>query len=106
MSGGGYSSSGTSFTTGVLNTVGTVKFTATIKDERGRVSEKKTQTCTVVDYNNPTISLFKVARCNSSGTEMDEGNNVKIILNASCSPVNNKNSIHAKIQYKQTGSTS
>ena len=106
MSGGGYSSSGTSFTTGVLNTVGTVTFTATIKDERGRVSEKKTQTCTVVDYNNPTISLFKVARCNSSGTEMDEGNNVKIILNASCSPVNNKNSIHAKIQYKQTGSTS
>lgn len=64
ISGGGYSGTADTLTTGFLNTSGTITFTATVTDSRGRVSDAKTTSISVVAYSPP----YKF-RCFSKGIE-------------------------------------
>lgn len=105
ISGGGYSSTDTSFTTGFLNTSGTITFSATITDSRGRTATKTT-TCSVVDYSSPKITGLTAKRCNSDGTANDEGTYVQITPTYSYSSVSGKNSLTANIKYRQVGASS
>ncbi|WP_300857165.1 DUF859 family phage minor structural protein [uncultured Clostridium sp.] len=105
ISGGGYSTTDKTFTTGVLNTVGTVTFTGVITDSRGRTATK-TVNCSVVDYTVPTITDFVVNRCNSSGSLTDEGTYIKVKPVFAYSTVNGKNTISARVEYKTKSSTS
>ena len=57
ITGGGYSSTASSFTTGFLNTAGTITFTASVTDSRGRVSANATVSITVVTYSAPSFSM-------------------------------------------------
>lgn len=59
---------GTSVTSGVLTTSGTVKITATVKDSRGRSASSST-TIQVQAYSNPTISSFSVTRLNGDSSK-------------------------------------
>lgn len=104
ISGGGYSTTGSSFTTGVLNTAGTITFTATITDSRGRTATK-TVNCSVVDYFQPSVPEFVIGRCNSSGTLTDEGTYVKVKAVFNYATVNNKNTISARVEYKTKSAT-
>lgn len=106
ISGGGYSSSSTSFTTGTINTSGSVKFTATIKDSRGRTSTQ-TKTINVVSYSNPTINLLSVGRViydnwSNQYVDSDNGNTLAVKLTASYSSVGS-NYLSASVKYRQEG---
>lgn len=104
ISGGGFSSTKSSFTTGALNTAGSITFTATVTDSRGRTATK-TVPITVYDYAVPNISKFTVQRCNSSGTVTDDGTYLKIGTTYSFSSVNSKNSATATVSYKKSTAT-
>lgn len=99
ISGDSYSTTSSSFTTGVLNSSGTVTFTGTITDSRGR-TVKKTTNCSVVAYSAPAITAFTATRCNSSGTANDEGSYVKVKPVYTYSTVSGKNTLTAKVEYK------
>lgn len=105
ISGGGYSSTDASFTTGVLNNSGTITFTATITDSRGRTATKTTS-CSVVDYSQPQITDFAAIRCTSNGAASDEGTYIKVTPKYSYSTVSSKNTFSANVKYRQKGTSS
>ena len=102
ISGGGYSSTSSSFTTGFLNSSGTITFTATVTDSRGRTSSAATVSISVVAYSVPSFSKYISQRCNSSGTASDSGTYIKSTVNFSYASCSSKNSISTATFYKKT----
>lgn len=86
---------------GVINTSGNVTVEVTVVDSRGRTATK-TQSITVLEYKDPTISRFNVERANNAGAPVDNGDYAKIDLAASGSSVNTKNTITAKIYHMRS----
>lgn len=82
--------SGASFTVNSVTASGTVTFTVTVKDSRGR-SASTTKSINVIDYVNPVINKLTVNRANSDGTLNDEGASLLIDYGFTIAPVNNKN---------------
>lgn len=105
ISGGGYSGTAASLTTGLLNTSGTITFTAKVTDSRGRTSDAATVSISVVDYSAPSFSSYLSQRCNSSGTVSDEGTYVYGEVSYSYSPCSSKNSVTRATYYKKTTDT-
>lgn len=87
------------FTTGVLKTSGTNTISTTVTDKRGRSTSYST-TFSVLAYTKPTISTFKVERCNADGTLNDEGVNFKVTIKSSITSLNSKNDSTYLLQYK------
>ena len=102
ISGGGYSGTGSSLTTGFLNTAGTVTFTAKITDSRGRTATK-TASITVTDYTPPVLSSVAGFRCDAEGTEQDDGNYISLTAIFSGSTLDGKNPISGEYRYKAEG---
>lgn len=88
------------FTTDLLLTSGSNNCVVKVTDSRGR-SATQTFTYNVLEYAVPTITSFKVSRCDTDGTLNDEGASVKALVNATISSVNNKNTKSFKILYKK-----
>ena len=86
----GKSYSGSSFNVNSLTSTGTLTFSVTVKDSRGR-SATATKSITVVNYTNPVIKKLTVSRANSDGTLNDEGTSLLIAYNFDIATVNNKN---------------
>ena len=106
ISGGGYSSSSSSLSTGTINTSGTVRFTATVRDSRGR-SVSKDFDISVSKYTNPTINSLSIARVAKSGNnyvDSDNGTYARVQLQASFTSIGT-NSLSATIKYRQAGSS-
>lgn len=106
ITGGGFSSTSSSFTTGFLNTSGTITFTATVTDSRGRVSSAATVSITVQAYSPPSFTSYLSQRCTSGGTVSDEGTYVRGLVSFSYSSCSSKNTITGSIQYKKSSVTS
>lgn len=106
ISGGGFSSTASSFTTGFLTTSGTITFTAKVTDSRGRVSDAATVSISVVAYSNPTCSSHLSQRATSSGTVNDDGTYVKGTVTFSYSSCSSKNTITTATYYKKSSETS
>ncbi len=87
------------FTTGVLKTSGSNTISTTVTDKRGRTATYST-TFSVLAYSKPSISTFKVERCNADGTLNDEGINFKVTVKSSITALNNKNDGSYVFQYK------
>lgn len=104
ITGGGFSSTASSFTTNVLPNSGTVTFTATITDSRGRTATGTTS-ITVEPYANPVITSFTTERCNSNGTLNDDGIYVKCVGSYTVSSITNNNK-SSYFRYRQVGTTS
>ena len=102
ITGGGFSSTASSFTTGFLNTSGTITFTAKVTDSRGRTSDAKTVSITVVAYSPPSISSHSSQRCNSSGVVQDEGTYIKGLLSFRYASCSSKNTITTATYYKKS----
>ena len=102
ISGGGYSGTASSLTTGFLNTAGTVTFTAKITDSRGRTATK-TASINVTDYSPPVLSSVTGFRCDSAGTEQDDGNYISLTANFSGSALDGKNPITGEYRYMAEG---
>ena len=89
------------FTTDALRSSGTVRITATVTDKRGRTGTA-TKDITVKDYSPPVISYLSVHRCNSDGTENDEGEYVIVTYSGSITPLSNLNGHYWELQYKKS----
>lgn len=104
VSGAGYSGSGNSYTTGVLNVTGTVAFTVTVVDSRGRTKSTSVN-ITVISYSKPTITIQRISRCTSDGTPSEEGTYASIKVAIGFASVNEKNAISSTVSYRKRGDT-
>ena len=96
--------SGANFTTDVLGQSGTVSIVTTVTDSRGR-SVSKTTNITVLNYAAPQITLFEVARYNSSGVADPDGIYARIRLSYGVTSLNSKNTASVKVEYKRSTAT-
>ena len=103
ISGGGYSGTASTLTTGFLNSAGTVTFTATITDSRGRVSDAKTVSISVVAYSAPCFSSYQSQRATSNGTVNDDGTYIKGLVSYGFASCSSKNSVTRKTEYRKSG---
>ena len=91
--------SGSTITSGVLGTSGTVSIAVTVTDSRGRTATT-TKTVTVTAYTDPTITKFTAQRCNRDGTINDDGEYVKLTYGFSITSLNSKNDKSYTLAYK------
>ena len=101
ISGGGYSGTADTLTTGFLNTSGTITFTATVTDSRGRVSDVKTTSISVVDYAPPYINSVVSQRALSNGTLNDDGTYIRGAVSFGYSSCGGKNALSCSQFYKK-----
>lgn len=106
ISGGGFLSTASSFTTGFLTTSGTITFTAKVTDSRGRVSDAKTVSISVVAYSNPTCSSHLSQRATNAGTVSDDGTYIKGTVSYSYSSCSSKNTVTRATYYKKSSVSS
>lgn len=93
-----------SYTTNVLLTKGTNTIVATVTDSRGRKATYS-KTFEVLGYNGPNITKFIANRCLENGTSDEEGEFVKIEIEATVPKLNNKNSYSYFLKYKKNEAT-
>lgn len=105
ITGGGYTSTASSFTTGFLNSSGSIKFTATVTDSRGRVSAAATVTISVVAYSPPRFSSYLSQRCLSNGTVDDDGTYIRGLVSYAYSSCSSKNTVTRATYYKKASDT-
>lgn len=105
ITGGGYTSTASSFTTGFLNTSGTITFTATVTDSRGRVSAAATVSISVVAYSPPSFASYLSQRCLSNGTVNDDGTYIRGLVSYSYASCSSKNTITRATYYKKASET-
>ena len=104
ISGGGYSGSTSPYTTGYLNTSGTVTFSGKVIDSRpNRESSTKTTSIYVYDYATPYISSITSVRCNSSGSPLDDGTYLKVKCDFTYYSCNSNNTVTATVRYRRSG---
>lgn len=102
ISGGGYSGTASTLTTGFLNTSGTITFTATVTDSRGRVSAAATVSISVTAYSPPYFDSVLSQRCLSNGTLDDDGTYIRGQASYGYSACGNKNTVTRSVSYKKT----
>lgn len=105
ISGGGFSSTASSFTTGFLTTSGTITFTAKVTDSRGRTSDAKTVSISVVAYSAPTFASYLSQRANSDGSLNDDGTYIRCLVSYSYSSCSSKNTVTRATYYKKSSAT-
>ena len=106
ISGGGYSGTAATLTTGYLNTSGTITFTAKVTDSRGRTSDAATVSITVVAYTAPAFSSYSSKRCLSDGTIDDEGTYVQGTASYSYASCSSNNTVTRSTYYKKSTDSS
>lgn len=89
-------------TTGALTSAGTTTVTATVTDNRGRVSAQRSASFDVLDYEKPAVSALSVQRCNEDGTANNRGNYIKATFSAAITGLNSKNGATYTLRYKKT----
>lgn len=94
ITGPGLSVNASSGTTEVLSSIGTLTYTCTVTDTRGRTASK-TVSINVVDYTHPNISM-SAERCTSDGIKSINGTYLRIVITFSYASVSGKNSIASK----------
>ncbi|WP_251389799.1 DUF859 family phage minor structural protein [Mediterraneibacter agrestimuris] len=105
ITGGGYTSTASSFTTGFLNSSGSITFTATVTDSRGRVSATATVTISVVAYSPPSFASYLSQRCLSNGTANDDGTYIRGLVSYSYASCGGKNTVTRATYYKKASDT-
>lgn len=105
ISGGGYSGTSSTLTTGFLNSSGTITFTATVTDSRGRASAAATVSITVIAYSVPSFSSYNSQRCNSGGTISDDGTYIKATVSYSFASCSSKNTVTRSTYYRVAGTS-
>ena len=103
ISGGSYAGTGSTLTTGALVNSGSLTFTGKVTDSRGRVSDAKTVTISVVAYSAPAFSSYLSQRCLSNGTLDEDGTYVHALLRYVYSSCSGKNTITTKTEYRKVG---
>lgn len=102
ITGGGYSGSASTLTTGFLNSSGTVTFKATVTDSRGRVSAEASVSISVTAYSPPYFNSTASQRCLSSGALDDDGTYIRAVVSCGYSTCGGKNTLTTSVAYKKT----
>jgi len=102
ITGGGYTVNTASFTTGILASSGTITFTASVTDSRGRTSNSVTCSITVLDYTKPSVSSCKVYRCDASGNTSNAGTYFAVECTANYSSSISGNALTINAKYKKS----
>lgn len=105
ITGGGYSGSASTLTTGFLNNSGTITFKATVTDSRGRVSAEASVSIMVTAYSPPYFNSSLSQRCLSNGTLDDDGTYIHALVSFGYSSCGGKNTLKTSVQYKQVSAT-
>lgn len=105
ITGGTYSGSSSTLTTGVLVSSGSYTFTAKVTDSRGRTATK-TVSISVVAYSPPSFTGYSSYRSNSSGTASDTGTYIRGLVNYTYASCSSKNSVTRATYYKRSSATS
>lgn len=106
ISGGGYSSTASSFTTGFLTSSGTITFTAKVTDSRGRVSDAKTVSISVIAYSAPSFTSYLSQRATSAGVVNDDGTYIRGLISYSYASCSGKNTVTCATYYKKSSASS
>lgn len=106
ISGGGYSSTASSFTTGFLTSSGTITFTAKVTDSRGRVSDAKTIRISVIAYSAPSFTSYLSQRATSAGVVNDDGTYIRGLISYSYASCSGKNTVTCATYYKKSSASS
>ncbi|MGN8857670.1 DUF859 family phage minor structural protein [Catenibacterium mitsuokai] len=106
ISGGGYSSTASSFTTGFLTSSGTITFTAKVTDSRGRVSDAKTVRISVIAYSTPSFTSYLSQRATSAGVVNDDGTYIRGLISYSYASCSGKNTVTCATYYKKSSASS
>ena len=96
---------GSSWTSGVLTSSGTVTLSTKVKDSRGRWSAAKTTSISVLAYSTPQIQELRAFRVNSSGASDEQGEYIRVDYRYSVSSLGSKNTASAVIEYKRSTET-
>ena len=99
------SSTSSSFTTGTLQSSGSLKYTVTVKDSRGRTATGEV-TIYCQPYTTPKISYVAVQRCDANGNLSDSGTYAKYTVNSTYSTVNGKNTRTVTVAYSSNNGAS
>ena len=101
----GQAYSGSTFTTQAIQNSGSLSYTITVTDSRGRTATKS-GSVTVVAYNPPSLTNVSAKRANSSYA-VDEINGTYALLHFSVgfTSLNSKNATSFYIQYRTSGAT-
>lgn len=105
ITGGGFSGTSSSLTTGYLNDNGTITFTAKVTDSRGRTSDAKTVSISVLPYYSPRFLSVQSQRADSTGTPKGDGSYVRGLLEFYYASVGGKNTITTSVSYKKESDT-
>lgn len=97
---------GSSWTSGVLSSSGSIKLVTKVKDSRGRWSAAKTTTISVLAYSTPQIQALQAFRVDSSGAADEQGENLRLDYRYSVTSLGSKNTAKAVIEYKTSTATS
>lgn len=101
ISGGEYTGTTATLTTGTLTNAGDITFTAKVTDSRGRTSDSKTVIINVVDYTAPAFSSYTSQRCLADGLISDDGTYVNGCVVFSYASCDGQNSVTTKIEYRK-----
>ena len=93
---------GSSFTTGLLNTSGTVTLSTKVQDSRGRWSAAKTTTINVLPYSRPKILHMQVYRVDASGNPDEQGEYLHLTDSWEVAELGGKNTALYVLEYKRT----
>lgn len=104
ITGGGWSASASTLTTGTLASAGNITFTATVTDSRGRKAST-TRTISVIDYTKPGVAVCDVYRCDADGNRKKAGTYFAVEINASYSAITG-NTLNITARYKKQSESS
>jgi len=93
---------GSSWTSGLLTSKGSVTLSTKVQDSRGRWSAAKTTTITVLAYSAPQVQKLVVYRVNASGVADEQGAYIRVDYKYAVTSLNSKNTASAVIEYKRT----
>lgn len=96
---------GSSWTTGLLTSSGSLSLVTTVTDSRGRTA-KKTTTVTVLPYSLPSTSEFKAFRTEAGGSPAEEGTYLSVAFAYSVASCGGKNTASRVIEYKRSTASS
>ena len=81
---------------------GTITFSITVKDSRGRTSNPVSVSITVMEYSPPTIMATSAFRCNASGIAQESGTFASIRITATYTPLAGNTVTINSVYYEST----
>lgn len=107
LSSGKITSTSTSASTSIssVSSTGTLTYKVTVTDARGRTSDAITKTIDCHAYSVPSITLSKVYRANSDGTQNAGGSYLNCTYTSTYSTVDNKNDVTITAHYNSKSKT-